>query len=149
MKGGTLPPWFKRPRVITYLTIFLLSTLGIFYGLLTIPPIELSIVHERQPLFMRMSDGSIQNKYTIKAVNKTERDIHAEIMVDGAEGIRLANTEAGEITLQAGKLVPFNLFLRADIENLREENTPIRIVLREGNSGLEVDYESVFIAPVQ
>ena len=150
MKGGSLPPWFKRPRVITYSAIFLLSTLGIFYGLMTIPPIELSVVHERQPLFMRMSDGSIQNKYTIKAVNKTEQDIQAEIQVDGISGLRLADEESRQITLKAGKLIPFNLFLRADMQNLHQQNTPIRITVREtGGSGLELNYESVFIAPAK
>ena len=150
MKGGTLPPLFKRPRVITYSAIFLLSTLGIFYGLMNIPPIELSIVHERQPLFMRMSDGSIQNKYTIKAVNKTEQDIHVEITVDGIEGIHLGNPENSNMTLKAGKLVPFNLFLRAEMANLRKKNTPITIVIKDSSgSGIEVAYESVFIAPVK
>ena len=150
MKGGSLPHWYKRPRVITYSAIFLLSTLGIFYGLMTIPPIELSVVHERQPLFMRMSDGSIQNKYTIKAVNKTEQDIQAEISVEGIKGLRLADEESRNVTLKAGKLIPFNLFLRADMENLREQNTPIRIKIKQtGDAGIELNYESVFIAPAK
>ena len=150
MKGGSLPHWYKRPRVITYSAIFLLSTLGIFYGLMTIPPIELSVVHQRQPLFMRMSDGSIQNKYTIKAVNKTEQDIHADIQVEGIQGLRLADEKSGKVTLKAGKLIPFNLFLRADMENLRQQNTPILIRIKETDgAGIELEYESVFIAPAK
>lgn len=150
MKGGTLPPLFKRPRVITYSAIFLFSVFGIFFGLTHIPPVELSVVHERQPLFMRMSDGSIQNKYTIKAVNKTTEDIHVNITIDGIKSIYLANDENKEVVLKAGKAIPFKLFLRAQLADLKEKHTPIVITLKDmGSSGIAVEYESVFIGPVR
>jgi cytochrome c oxidase accessory protein FixG len=149
LEGGSLPPLFKRPRVITYSAIFLVSVLGILFGLTHIPPIELSVVHERQPLFVRMSDGSIQNKYTIKAVNKTTEDIRIEVSIDGIKDISLANTENKVVVLKAGKLIPFNLFLRARPGDLKEKNTPIHITLKDtGASGITVEYESVFIGPV-
>jgi len=69
MAGEVLPPLFKRPRVIAYSSIFLLAVGGIIYGLTHIPPVELSVVHERQPLFIQMGNGTVQNKYTIKALN--------------------------------------------------------------------------------
>ena len=150
MEGHTLPPLFKRPRVITYSAIFLFSVFGILFGLTHIPPVELSVVHERQPLFMRMSDGSIQNKYTIKAVNKTTEDIRVEISITGIKGISLANSENREVVLKAGKAIPFNLFLRAQPDELKEKHTPIQITLKDiGTSGITVEYESVFIGPAR
>ena len=150
MEGHTLPPLFKRPRVVTYSAIFLFSVFGILFGLTHIPPVELSVVHERQPLFVRMSDGSIQNKYTIKAVNKTTEDIRVEISIDGIKSISLANPENREVVLKAGKAIPFNLFLRAQSTDLKEKHTPIDITLKDtGTSGISVEYESVFIGPVR
>jgi len=150
MEGGSLPPLFKRPRVIVYSAIFLFSVLGILFGLTHIPPVELSIVHERQPLFMRMSDGSIQNKYTIKAVNKTLKDIRVEINVDGIKGLSLAHDENRSVVLKAGKLIPFNMFLRAHPANLHEQDTPITFTLKSaGTPEIEISYKSVFIGPVR
>jgi cytochrome c oxidase accessory protein FixG len=150
MEGGSLPPLFRRPRVITYSAIFLLSVLGILFGLTHIPPVELSVVHERQPLFVRMSDGSIQNKYTIKAVNKTTEDIRVEISIDGIKNLYLANSENEAVVLKAGKVIPFNLFLRAQPADLKEKHTPIHITLKDiGTSGIAVEYKSVFIGPAR
>jgi len=48
----------------------------------------LRVAPERQPLFVRMSDGSIQNKYTFKVLNKTDKDVYVKISAEGASRIR-------------------------------------------------------------
>jgi len=151
MEGHQLPPLYKRPRVITYTLIFLLSVAGIVIGLVNIAPVELTVVHERQPLFMRMSDGSIQNKYTMKAVNKAEHDLHYRITVESENSAIILVESANEsITLKAGKLIPFNLFLRAMPASLKSKNTAVlfRLTPVESTEG-EVVYESVFVAPIR
>jgi len=150
MEGEKLPPLFRRPRVITYSTIFMLAVAGIIYGLATIPPIELSIVHSRQPLFMRMSDGSIQNKYTIKAVNKLETDQRVSLSVQSSSGkIRLVDEAYfRDITLKAGKLVPFSIFLLADPDTLKQENSDVRLTIQGiTQPEITVTYDSVFVGP--
>ncbi|MDX8407226.1 MAG: cytochrome c oxidase accessory protein CcoG [Mariprofundaceae bacterium] len=147
MHGEVLPPLFKRPRVIIYSSIFLLSVLGILYGLTHIPPVELSVVHARQPLFMQMSDGSIQNKYTIKAVNKTPDDLHMKIEVSGVPGLKISGGK-DEIVLKSGKLIPIHLFLRASTRDLSAANTPILIKLKGvDRADIQLAYESVFVGP--
>lgn len=147
MDGEPLPPLFRRPRVITYSTILLLSIAGILYGLTHIPPVELSIVHERQPLFIQMSDGSIHNKYTIMAVNKTPADLHMRVTISGAKGISIAGKEGKNIVLRSGKIVPFHIFLTARPEALKGNRTPIRFILESLESPvIRLEYESFFIS---
>jgi len=147
MDGEALPLLFKRPRVIAYSAILFLSIFGIVYGLTHISPVELSIVHERQPLFVQMSDGSIHNKYTIKAVNKTPADLHMKVSINGAEGISIAGEEGGNIVLRTGKIVPFQIFLTARPGTLKNKRTPIRFVLESIESPVvRLEYESVFIS---
>jgi len=147
MDGEALPPLFKRPRVVIYSIILLLATLGIIYGLTHIPPVELSIVHERQPLFIQMSDGSIKNKYTIKAVNKTPTDLHMKISIDAAQGISLASFQEKSAVLKSGKIIPFNIFLIGHPEMLKEKRTPVRFILESIESPtIRIEYESVFIS---
>jgi len=149
MEGGTLPALFKRPRVITYSLVFLLAFSGIIYGLGHISPVELTVVHSRQPLYMQMSDGSIQNKYTIKAVNKSEGDLHMLLSVESdIDGLMLAEGTAREVVLKAEKLIPFNLFLRAKKSELNQSNIPVTFVLQSvDDEALRFSYESVFVSP--
>lgn len=150
MGGETLPPLYLRPRVITYSAIFTFSIGGIVYGLTHIEPVELTVVHGRQPLYMRMSDGSIQNKYTIKAVNKTERDIEVAISADGIPGMNLSGSERMKTILKAGKLIPFNVFLKADPSTLTAAEMPVRFVLKTvGSDNIHVEYQSNFLSPGQ
>jgi len=146
MDGEPLPALFKRPRVVTYSIILLLSIIGILYGLTHIPPVELSIVHERQPLFIHMSDGSIENKYTIKAVNKTPEDLHMHVSIVSTEDIKISKRESVDITLKSGKIIPLHIFLTARPETLKEKQTPVRFILESIETPtIRVEYESVFI----
>ncbi len=147
MDGEPLPPLFKRPRVITYSAILFLSIAGILYGLTHIPPVELSIVHERQPLFIQMSDGSIHNKYTIMAVNKTPADLHIKVSISGAEGVSIAGQEDRNIILKTGEIVPFHIFLTARPEALKNKRMPVLFVLESLETPIiHLEYESVFIS---
>ncbi|MBV8535675.1 MAG: cytochrome c oxidase accessory protein CcoG, partial [Alphaproteobacteria bacterium] len=60
-----------RPRVILYLG--LLAFVGaIMLGAFALrSTLDLTVLHDRAPLFVMLSDGSIRNGYTIKIVNKT------------------------------------------------------------------------------
>ena len=149
MDGEVLPPLYKRPRVLVYATILLLAASGITYGLTHIPPVELSIVHERQPLFVQMRDGSIQNKYTIKAVNKTPEDIPIRLTVDGIPGLAVTAGEGEELVLKSGKMIPFHVFVRAMPDQLNKRKTAVHFVLQgSGDPALKYEYESVFVGPV-
>lgn len=147
MAGELLPPLFMRPRVITYCTIFLLAVSGIVYGLTHIPPVELSIVHERQPLYIQMSNGDIQNRYTIKALNKTSVTLHMQVSVSGTTA--LAIVDAGrEIVLEPGKVIPAHLFLVAHPGALTAKKVAVNFVLESIEAPhIRMEYESVFIAP--
>lgn len=147
MQGIAVPPLFKRPRVITYSSIFLLAVGGIIYGLTHIPPVELSIVHERQPLYIQMSNGEIRNKYTIKAINKTLDDMHMRLSIEDGHGITLVGG-AREIVLDAGKKIPFSVFLSSRPEDLAEKKTRIRFILENlGKPAVKLTYKSVFMSP--
>ncbi len=149
MQGESLPPLFKRPRVITYSTVLFLAVAGILYGLTHIPPVELSVVHERQPLYIQMSDGSIQNKYTIKAVNKTPQEIQFRLRVTGLDGVKIRMPDGNPIILHAGGTIPFHVYLRAMPSQLKKKKTKIRFVLEndQPENRIKLKKRSVFMGP--
>ncbi len=151
MLGEKQPPFYKRPRVIVYGLIFLLSAGGILYGLTHIPPIEISVVHARQPLYVQMSDGSIQNKYTFKLVNKTNESLRMQVRVEGLPDARMVLAGGGDmIVLEPGRARPFHVYLRVDPQRLKEPDTKVIFHLESvEHPEIHVSYASVFVAPVR
>ncbi|MDQ6969541.1 MAG: cytochrome c oxidase accessory protein CcoG [Mariprofundus sp.] len=149
MQGIDLPPLFKRPRVITYAIVLCLSLGGIIYGLSHIPPVELSVIHERQPLFIQMSDGSILNKYTIKAVNKTPHTLEFQLRITGLDAVKIKLPDGDSIKLEAKGTIPFHVYLRAKPDQLKQARTKIVFILESNNTNdkIKLKKKSVFIGP--
>jgi len=144
--GQKLPPLFKRPRVIVYSTIMGFAAAAMIYGMLTMSPIDLKALHERSPLFVQMSDGNIQNKWTIKVVNKSNEVMLAKIDVTGPKGLIYKADK--EITIQPGNVGATTLFVKIPKKNLTETNTPVTIhVVNLNDETITADYETVFISP--
>jgi cytochrome c oxidase accessory protein FixG len=141
-------PLYKRPRVWVYSAIMSLAILGIVYGLTSLAPLELKVLHSRQPLFVLQSDGSIQNKYTLKILNKMGEDISTSISASGPDGLVLVDADE-PITARHGMVTSHTVFVRVPQENLEQETTPIIFKVQgEYNAQmLEGDRESVFIGP--
>lgn len=149
MEGVNVPPLFKRTRVITYSAIFVISLGAIIFGLGNIPPLEWTVVHERQPLYTMMSDGSIQNNYTFKVLNKTSEDMQVRIEVEGVSGMKMTNVEE-VMTLKPNRMVPFVVRLRAMNEDIPNESVPVVFTLTSlGEPKIVKRYESFFAAPAK
>jgi len=149
MAGATIPPMFKRPRVIIYISIMLLSLSGILYGLGNIAAIDWHILHQRQPLYTMMSDGSVQNKYTFKILNKTKADMNVSITTEGIDDVALTGISE-MMVLKADKLVPFSVFLRTDPSKLPQERTTISFIMRNlDQPDMVFKTDSVVIRPAR
>lgn len=147
MQGVAEPPLYKRPRVIIYSSIFTVALSAIIYGLATIPPLEWLVAHERQPLYTQMSDGSVQNSYTFKILNKTPGDLRVHITAGGIEGLELREMQE-VVVLKSNKMVPFTVRLRAQPDKVAEENAPIVFKLQSvDDPALVQEYESFFVRP--
>jgi cytochrome c oxidase accessory protein FixG len=139
-----------RPRVWVYATILLVALSGILYGLTSLAPIELKVLHERAPLFVTLSDGSIQNKYTLKILNKLNEDISVRVSVSGGpESLELTGAEE-PIVAKHGFVSPAMVFVRIPRKDLTEERVPISFHVegqRASGQVVKTDRESVFIGP--
>lgn len=52
-------------------------------------PLDASVSQVRQPLYVQLSDGAIQNSYEIKLNNKSQQSLILEIRIQGLEGAEL------------------------------------------------------------
>ena len=149
MEGHATKALLLRPRVWVYSTILLVALAGIGYGLTSLAPIELKVLHERAPLFVLQSDGSIQNKYTLKILNKTPEQVSVTISVSGHEGLTLAGADK-PVVAEPGGVTPAVVFVRIPQRALAAEQQPIRFHVegaRTSGTPVATARESVFIGP--
>jgi polyferredoxin len=122
---------------------------GIVYGLTSLDAIQLKVLHERAPLFVTLSDGSIQNKYTLKILNKLNEDLQVRVSASGPEHFELVGAE-GPVTARNGFVSPAMVFVKIPRKHLQEERLDITFHVEGSRSDGQVvstSRESVFIGP--
>lgn len=137
-----------RPRTIYYALILAVVGSIMLYAIVMRTPLELSVLHNRNPLFVQLSDGSIRNNYTIKILNKTHEDHMYALTVEGIEGtvIKLQGTgelQPDNIPVLADSVGQFRLLVDAPQTTSGRED--IEFVIRDKMNGNEARHDSYFI----
>lgn len=149
LEGKATKPLLTRPRVWVYSTILAVALAGIIYGLSSLAAIDLKVLHERAPLFVTLSDGSIQNKYTLKLLNKMPEPLGVRISVSGPDGLELIGAEE-PIATHSGGVTPAIVFVKVPKKSLTKEQEPIVFhaeATRSTGQSVKTERESVFIGP--
>ena len=81
---------FIRPRTIIYIGMITFVCGIMLYSLINRQLVDLNVLHDRNPLFVQLSDGSIRNGFTIRLINKatTARDFELSL-VGAPEGFSM------------------------------------------------------------
>ncbi|MDD1527077.1 cytochrome c oxidase accessory protein CcoG [Bradyrhizobium sp. WBOS7] len=91
------PPIYRivRPRTVIYTAAIAIVGSIMLYALATRATMDVNVLHERNPLFVQLSDGGVRNDYTVRILNKGAQRSFA-IEVSGLPGatIRVAGIEA-------------------------------------------------------
>ncbi|ANW03288.1 cytochrome c oxidase accessory protein CcoG [Bradyrhizobium icense] len=74
-----------RPRTIIYIALIALVGGIMLYALLTRSLLDINVLHDRNPVAVKLSDGSIRNAYTVRFLNKRGFDRVVTIDVDGPQ----------------------------------------------------------------
>ena len=78
-----------RPRTILYGALMALVAALMTYGLATRQTLDLNVIRDRSPPFVRLADGSIRNDYALKLINMTDRPRRVRVEIEGLAGARL------------------------------------------------------------
>jgi len=110
--------------------------------------LTLRVAPERQPLFVRMSDGSIQNKYTFKVLNKTDKDFYVKVAAEGGIKDQIIVDGDQKQLVTHGKATSFTVFVKAAEENIHKEVTPIEFrVVNTEEPTMAAEYKTMFNGP--
>lgn len=148
LRGKVQARWFKRSRVWVYLGILAFSVLGGAWGLATLDSLELQVIHHRQPLFVLQSDGSIQNRYRLKILNKIDQPIEASISVSGPAGLTLVGSSE-PVMLKPSSMTAHTVFVRIPPALLASELEPLSFRVTTTSDELAASRTSVFMSPVR
>ncbi len=147
------PPEYRlwRPRTILYAALWVLLGLGMVYALATRSDLDISVLHDRSPLFVKLSDGSLRNGYTVHALNKRHAERRVKLSAEGLPGAQLTVIgEEGEVLeVPADDLRSFRVYVRVPANTANEDAERFRFVLTDAVTGQQVRYETMFRGPEQ
>ncbi|MCW5729623.1 MAG: cytochrome c oxidase accessory protein CcoG [Alphaproteobacteria bacterium] len=153
-KGHEAPYRLVRPRTIIYATMLAVVAGAMLAALLMRADVTLTVIRDRLPLFVTLSDGSIRNGYTLKIGNKAHEEREFRVRFDGAAaaGAEISLGEAagvsGEsVAVRADSVGTVRVYARLERAAVKAESLPVDIVLLD-RTGREVARErTVFRGP--
>jgi polyferredoxin len=143
-----------RPRTVVYFVIWA----GIGLAMLTVlslrSPLDLNVLHDRNPLYVQLSDGSVRNGYDVKVLNMTPQPREVILSIDGLPGatMTLAGSEAEPVAqltveLEPDKVLPLRLYVRVDPQTLPSPHMTFRMVAVSTDGSVRAQTEAKFEAP--
>jgi cytochrome c oxidase accessory protein FixG len=154
-RGGAAPvPVWKRvirPRTILYTVLWSAIGLGMVVALFMRDSIGLTVAHDRNPLFVTLSDGTIRNAYTVKIQNMNAEPHPFRVSVTSEPELRLdiQGTDASEIEIAADESRKLRIFLLARPWFTMPERTPVRIWVEDLVTRERASYDTHFQGPVE
>ena len=137
----------KIAKLIIYSFILLLALSGIMYGFMNLGGLSINVLHERQPLFVTLSDGSIQNKYILKIVNTSDHELNLKIEVEGDSEMTLVGAD-DRVRVPLSRVKALPLFLRIKRDKLDREILPVKFKVSDlDDETMTSEYESMFMGP--
>lgn len=141
-----------RPRTFYYIAVMAVISAVMLFGFLNRSVIELSVIHDRNPLYVRLSNGDIRNTYTLKVSNKTHEDRSFRLEVTGVTPREVTVAGPGGLSVDnlqvlADSVGTFRIMLVVPSEDAAQAaRRDIRLHLRGDDDKHSADMETVFIS---
>ena len=140
-----------RPRTLIYFTIWSLIGLTMLVLVSTRDRLELNVLHDRNPVSVTLSDGTVRNGYTVKILNMMpERRTVMLTIEDFHQGAMLMPLEKDEprqavfIDVDPDSLHAQRIFVIAPPEALDDQQTPFRFLVRDSAGSEQAEYDAIF-----
>ncbi|MDV3456013.1 cytochrome c oxidase accessory protein CcoG [Sphingomonas sp. HF-S4] len=132
-----------RPRAIAYFLIWASIGLAMLFALGTRSRLDLSVSQNRNPVYVRLSDGSIRNNFTLKVRNMQSRPREVEISIEGLPGGALWSETAARqgaersirLNVPADKVTKLRLFVAAPSDGPSRSDLTFRVRALDAEGG--------------
>ncbi|MGB4866916.1 MAG: cytochrome c oxidase accessory protein CcoG [Hyphomicrobium sp.] len=143
-----------RARTLLYSGVIALICALMTWSLLSRSDLDISVLADRNPQFVTLSDGSVRNGYTIKIVNKTDEVRQVRIKVSGIKGIvtSMVGLDGADpvIEVPVADVRAVKLFVtlpRESRSELSSTSTPLDITVADTTTGVNSARRTSFHSP--
>ncbi len=145
---------FLRPRTFIYAAFWAAIGIAMLLALLMRDRLDVNVLHDRNPVFVQLSDGSIRNGYTVKILNMLARPREFRLEVEGLDDARLImvgqDSDAAavlDVAVGADTLKAVKVFIAVKPGALAGKRTKFDLVVREKDGGETTSYRATFEGP--
>ena len=150
-----LPIKLLRPRVVLYAAAMVLVGAIMLTALVLRPDLEVSILHDRNPIYVRLSDSGLRNGYTIKLLNKLYEPRSLRLVIAGLPGATLSiigfeHQTNPVVTVPPDELQSLRLYVTLDkkgVAALPHEATDFSLVVTDVANATQSEHKAKFQAP--
>jgi cytochrome c oxidase accessory protein FixG len=142
-----------RPRTIVYLVGWSAIGLAMLTVLALRSPLQVNVLHDRNPLYVTLKDGSVRNGYDVKILNMTPTPRIVAVTIDGLPGASMSmadsrgqTSQAISVELEPDKVLPLRLYVHANPADLSDAKTAFQVTVTSVD-GLKAVADVNFEAP--
>lgn len=138
-----------RARTVLY-TVLILFVSGLMLATLVNRSTEgVAAIHDRNPLFVRLSDGSVRNAYTLRLTNKQLQERTFGLSIAGVPGatLQVIGDDAGALTVDPDQTREIRVLVTTPEKLPAKASLPITFQIRDVATGVEAKVKDHFIGP--
>jgi cytochrome c oxidase accessory protein FixG len=146
---------FVRPRTIVYTVVLAIIGSIMTYALITRRTMELNVIRDRNPAYVRLADGAVRNGYSLKILNMRPVDRVMRVHVEGVDGAVLTSvgheTKDGvvEIAAPGDGVTELRLYVAAKGAALTAPNQTLTIVATDASGAYTLRANTAFLTGVK
>jgi cytochrome c oxidase accessory protein FixG len=144
-----------RPRTLLYTALIALVSGVMLFAWLNRSLTDVDVLHDRNPLYVQLSNGGLRNGFTIKFVNKMHETRSFRLAVDGLEQAELSivgsHVSDAPIAVDPDNLRALKVFVTVPAAArgaLKGSSTPFRFVITDQDGG-QTYHTTMFQGPAQ
>jgi polyferredoxin len=143
-----------RPRTITYAAMILAVGAIMLYALLTRSLLDINVLHDRNPIAVKLADGSIRNAYTVRLLNKRGFDRVIAIDIDGPKnatmhvvGVDSVTPDRPMVVIAKDTTTELRLLVTAPSEDNPEKSILVKFRVTDIGLGEIASASDNFVSP--
>ncbi len=149
-------PWRPvRPRTLLYAALLGIVAIVMVVAFALRTDTELTVQRDRNPNFVRLSNGDVRNSYAVKVLNKRRAPRHVHLEIDGLPSAQLgfigADVEGSgataTLTVQPDAVGTFRVFVTVPSSAAPSGAKPITFTVRDESGGGRASHDAVFVGP--
>ena len=143
-----------RARTIVYAAVIAAVCAVMLYALLTRSLLDLNVLHDRNPVAVKLSDGSIRNGYTLPFLNKRGFDRVIAVDIDGPADAQIHIVGADSVTPDRPMIVlgrdtttELRVLVTAPFDEKADKTSPVKFRVTDIGLGEVASATDHFVLP--